>query len=58
MKTRRKELMIISIDKPVLNGLNAEDLKENGDDARAWPAIEKAHLDKIRATLTLISNET
>lgn len=51
--TRRKELMIIFVDEAPLRGLDPDDLQEGGPAAGQWPAIEQAHLDRIRRTLSL-----
>ena len=55
--SRRKELMIIFIDDLAPLGLTASDLDEDGKEARRWPEIEKKHLEKIRKTLTLRSQQ-
>ncbi len=49
-ETRKKELMIIFVDDLERYGLAAEELLEGGSTDR-WPEIERAHLDRIRATL-------
>jgi hypothetical protein len=54
-ESRKKELMIIFIDDLSTQGLDAADLKEDGANATRWPAVEKAHLDKIQETLKLLS---
>lgn len=52
--SRRKELMIIFIDDLAAYGLTASELMEGGDSAAQWPVVEKAHLDKIKRTLTML----
>jgi len=54
-ESRRKELMIIFVDEAPLGGLDPDDLQQGGSAADRWPSIEKAHLDKIRRTLSLAS---
>ncbi len=57
-ETRRKELMIIFVDEAPLGGLDPDDLQEGGSAADKWPAIEEAHLEKIRRTLSLAAAES
>lgn len=56
-ESRRKELMIIFIDEAPLGGLDPDDLQEGGAVADRWPAIEQAHLDRIRRTLSLAATD-
>lgn len=51
--SRRKELMIIFMDDLAQYGFTAEALGEGGETQDRWPEVEKAHLDKVRATLTM-----
>lgn len=55
--TRRKELMIIFVDEAPLDGIDPDDLQDGGARADKWPAIEQAHLEKIRGTLSLAATE-
>ena len=50
-ESRQKELMIIFIDDLSAQGLTAGELKDN---AARWREVEKAHLDRIRSTLTVL----
>ena len=56
-ETRQKELMIIFIDNLEPHGLTAAELEEGGANASRWPAVEQAHLDRIKSTLRLLSQE-
>lgn len=56
--SRQKELMIIFIDDLSVHGWTAEDLQEGGAHASRWPEVERAHLDRIRATLQVLPLET
>lgn len=56
--TRRKELMIIFFDEAPLGGLDPDDLQEGGTHHDRWPEIERAHLDKVRRTLSIVPAET
>ena len=56
-ESRRKELMIIFIDDLAAYGLTAAELGEGGASASRWPRIEKAHLGRIRHTLTLLPRD-
>ncbi len=53
-ESRRKELMIIFIDDLAARGLTATELEEGGAEASRWPEVERAHLDRIRETLSVI----
>lgn len=57
-ETRQKELMIIFIDDLASHGLTAAELKEDGTKASRWPDVERAHLNRIRKTLTVLPRET
>lgn len=52
-ESRRKELMIIFMDDLVRYGLTAAELDEGGAQAARWPEVERAHLDRIRSTLSV-----
>ncbi len=52
-ESRQKELMIIFIEDLEPRGLTAAALEEGGADASRWPEVERAHLDRIRSTLTV-----
>lgn len=52
--TRRKELMIIFIDDLSPQGLTAAALEDGGALAARRSDVERAHLDKIRRTLTVL----
>lgn len=51
--SRKKELMIIFIDDLAPTGLTAAGLQEGGTDAGRRSAVEQAHLDRIRQTLSV-----
>jgi len=53
-ESRQKELMIIFIDDLAPKGLTAAELEEGGTEHSSWAEVEKAHLDKIRKTLTVL----
>ncbi len=53
-ESRQKELMIIFIDDLSVQGLAAAELDEGGTRADQWPAVERAFLDRIRRTLTVL----
>ncbi len=53
-ETKRKELMIIFVDDLARYGHTAPELKDGGASASQWPAVEQAHLDRIRATLEVL----
>jgi hypothetical protein len=52
--SRQKELMIIFMDDLASHELTAAELNDGGANAARWPEIEQAHLDRIRATLTML----
>lgn len=52
-ESRRKELMIIYVDGPALDGKDPDDLAPGQRHGAAWPAIEATHLARIRRTLAL-----
>lgn len=52
-ESRRKELMVIFMDDLESYGVTAADLGEGGSQSDRWKEIERAHLDRIRATLTV-----
>lgn len=56
-ESRQKELMIIFIDDLAPQGLTAADLEEGGTEYSRWAEVEKAHLDKIRQTLTVLPRQ-
>lgn len=49
-----KELMIIFIDDLESLGFSAAELQEGGAEASRWPEVERAHLDRIKNTLTVL----
>lgn len=54
-----KELMIIFIEDLVIDdleslGFSAAELQEGGAEASRWPEVERAHLDRIKNTLTVL----
>ncbi len=58
-ESRRKELMIIFIEDLVTDdlesaGFSAAELQEDGTEASRWPEVERAHLDRIKNTLTVL----
>lgn len=53
-ESRQKELMIIFIDDLASRGLTAAALEEGGAEVLRWPEVERAHLDRIRNTLTVL----
>ena len=53
-ESRQKELMIIFIDDLASYGFGASELEEGGASESHWPEIERAHLDRIRNTLTVL----
>ena len=55
-ESRQKELMIIFIEDLASHGLSAANLKEGGAEASRWPEVERAHLDRIQSTLTVLPN--
>jgi len=57
-ESRRKELMIIFIDDLESLGIGAAELQEGGADAARWPEVERAHLDRIENTLTVLPRGT
>lgn len=52
-ESRRKELMIIFVEDLATYGVTAAEVSEGGVAHERWPEIENAHLERIRATLTL-----
>lgn len=54
-ESRRKELMIIFIDDLESYGFSAAELAEGGAEASRWPEVERAHLDRIKNTLTVLT---
>lgn len=54
-ESRQKELMIIFIDDLASYGLTAAELREDGSAFSRWPEVERAHLQKISNTLTVIT---
>lgn len=59
-ESRRKELMIIFIADLVIDdleshGFSAAELVEGGAEASRWPEVERAHLDRIKNTLTVLT---
>ncbi len=54
-ESRRKELMIIFIDDLESLGFSAAELQEGGAEASRWPEVERAHLDRIKNTLTVLT---
>lgn len=57
-ESHQKELMIIFIDDLSSQGLTAAELKHDGASAARWSEVEKAHLDRIRSTLTVLPLDT
>ena len=55
-ESRRRELMIIFIDDLVPHGLTAAELNADGSNSARWVQAEQVHLDRIRETLTVLSN--
>ncbi len=53
-ESRQKELLLIFIDDLAPRGLTAAELEEGGAQHARWPEVEKAHLDRIRQTLTVL----
>ena len=53
-ETRRKELMIIFIDDLAAHGESATEILNAGPDSLRWQQLELAHLDRVRATLSVI----
>lgn len=53
-ESRQKELMIIFIDDLAAQGLTAGELEEGGANYARWSEVEKAHLDRIRNTLSVL----
>jgi hypothetical protein len=53
-ESRRKELMIIFINDLESLGFSAAELQAGGADASRWPEVERAHLDRIKNTLTVL----
>lgn len=54
-ESRRKELMIIFIDDLESYGFSVAELEEGGAEASRWPEVERAHLDRIKNTLTVLT---
>lgn len=52
--SHQKELMIIFVDDLSSYGLTAAELREGGSQASRWPDVEKAHLERIRSTLSIL----
>jgi len=55
--THRKKLMIIFIDDLAASGLTAAELKEGGANASQRADVERAHLDRIRNTPTVVPSQ-
>lgn len=53
-ESRQKELMIIFMDDLSAHGFVAAELEEDGIMVARWPEVEKAHLDRIKNTLTML----
>ncbi|NND83023.1 MAG: hypothetical protein HKN50_11395 [Gammaproteobacteria bacterium] len=56
--SRQKELMIIFMDDLAAYGTTAADLKDDGAEAEHWSEIERAHLERIKNTLTVLGPGT
>ena len=57
-ESRRKELMMIFVDDLASHGVSAAELAEDGAKAPLRAQVEQAHLDKIRATLSVLPRAT
>lgn len=53
-ESRQKELMIIFIDDLSSMGMSIKEIKNSGPDSPKWRGFEKAHLDRIRKTLSVL----